>query len=81
MSGSEGRDPVDDYKAINNELKNYSQEVYKKPQIIAANKMDLESAGLNLTRFKKLIKVRIYPISALKKQGLEDLIEAVSKKL
>jgi len=81
MSGSEGRDPVDDYKAINNELKNYSQEVYKKPQIIAANKMDLENAALNLVRFKKLIKVRIYPISALKKEGLEDLIEAVSKKV
>jgi GTP-binding protein len=81
ISGSEGRDPIDDYKAINKELKNYSPEVYRKPQIIVANKMDLEGSAYNLERFKKAIKKKIYPISALKKQGLEELIEAVRKKL
>jgi len=81
ISGSEGRDPVEDYKTINKELKNYSEKVYKKPQIIACNKMDLEGADFNLARFKKAIRKKVYPISALKKQGLEELIEAIAKKL
>jgi GTP-binding protein len=81
ISGFEGRDPVEDYKIINKELRDYSEEVDKKPQIIALNKMDLEGAESNLVRFKRKIKRKIYPISALKKQGLEELIEAVAKKL
>ena len=81
ISGFEGRDPVEDYKIINRELRNYSEEVYKKPQIIALNKMDLEGADSNLARFKKAIRKKVYPISALKKQGLEELIEAIAKKL
>lgn len=81
MSGFEGRDPVQDYKVINKELKNYSSQVYKKPQIIAANKMDLESASSNLARFKRSVKKKVYPISALKKEGLEDLIEEVGSRL
>lgn len=81
MSGFEGRDPLEDYKAINIELKNYSKEVAKKFQLIAANKMDLEGADYNLEKFRKSVKRKVYPISALKKQGLEELIEAASKKL
>lgn len=81
IAGFEGRDPVQDYRIINKELKDYSQEVYKKPQIIAANKMDLENAASNLERFKKIIKKKVYPISALQKTGLEELIEAILKKL
>jgi len=81
MSGFEGRDPVEDYKIINKELKTYSIEVGKKLQVIAANKMDLEGAGANLARFRKAIKKKIYPISALKKEGLEELIDAVAKRL
>lgn len=81
MSAFEGRDPIEDYKTINKELKNYSKEVCKKPQVIAANKMDLETADINLIRFKKAIKKKVYPISSLKKEGLEDLIEAVSRRL
>ena len=81
MSGFEGRSPIDDYRVINKELKNYSPEVFKKPQVLVANKMDLEGARQNLEAFKKTIKKKIYPISALKKQGLEELIEAVSKRL
>lgn len=81
MSGSEGRDPIEDYRIINNELKNYSKEVDKKIQIIVANKMDLEGALSGLARFKKAIKKKVYPISALKKEGVEELIEAVRKEL
>jgi GTP-binding protein len=81
MAGSQGRDPLQDYNIINKELKNYSAEVSKKPQILAANKMDIDNAAPNLERFKKSIKSKVYPISALKKEGLEELIEAVAKKL
>jgi GTPase len=81
MAGFEGRDPVADYRNINLELKNYSKEVYKKPQIICANKMDLAGAGVNLKRFKKSVKKPIYPISALEKTNLEELVDAVAEKL
>lgn len=81
MAACDGRDPIEDYRIINKELKNYSLQIYHKPQIIAANKMDLENAVLNLTRFKKAIRKKIYPISALKKEGLEELIEAARKKI
>jgi GTP-binding protein len=81
MSGLEGRSPIDDYRTINKELKNYSTEVYRKPQLIVANKMDLEGAGLNLVKFRRAVKKKVYPISALEKQGLQGLIEAIDKKL
>ena len=81
MSGFDGRDPLEDYKNINLELKNYSKSVYKKSQIICANKMDLPAAQENFKRFKKLIKKTVYPISALNKQGLEELVDAIAKKI
>ena len=81
MSGFEGRDPIDDYKKINLELKNYSKELFKKPQVICANKMDLGGFEKNLKRFKKLIKKPVFAISAIEKKGLEELIDAVAKKL
>ena len=81
MSGFEARDPIEDYKTISKELKNYSKDLSGKPQVIAGNKMDLEGAATHLARFKKIIKKKVYPISALKKEGLEELIEAVAKRL
>lgn len=81
MAGFEARDPLSDYRIINNELKNYGHEVYKKPVIIAANKMDLEGADVNLKRFKKAVRRKVYPISAKNSEGLEELIEAVRKKI
>lgn len=81
MSASEGRDPFEDYKNINQELKSYNAQLDRRPQMIAANKMDLEGAELNLREFKKKVKKKVYPISSLKKQGLEELIEAAAGKL
>lgn len=81
MAASDGRNPVDDYRVLNEELKNYSKSVYKKPQILAANKMDLEGAAENLKVFKEKVRRKIYPISALKNTGTEELIEAIRKKL
>lgn len=81
MAGFEGRNPISDYKIINQELKACSKELAAKPQVLAANKMDLEPAAKNLAKFRKAIKKKIYPISALKKEGLEELVEAIRKKL
>jgi len=81
MAGFEGRDPIEDYNAINKELKSYNALLGKKIQIIAANKMDLDGAKENLKKFKKVVKKTVYPVSALKKEGLKELINAVAKKL
>jgi GTP-binding protein len=81
MSGFEGRQPLSDYKIINRELRGYSQALAGKRQIIVANKMDLAPASLNLESFQEAVKKKVYPISALKKQGLEELVEAIARKL
>ena len=81
MSGYEGRDPVEDYKNINLELKNYSKEVYKKKQVLCANKMDLPGAKENLKRFKSKVKKAIIAISAQEKINLGELIDEVAKKI
>lgn len=81
MSGFEGRDPVEDYRVINRELKRYSAAVSGKPQVICANKMDLDGAWENLKRFRKAVRKKVYPVSALKKEGLEKLVEAIRKKI
>lgn len=81
MAGFEGRDPLDDYKKINRELKTYSAQLAAKPQFICANKMDLDGAKENLARFKKSVKKPVFAVSALKKEGLEELVDAVAKKI
>jgi len=81
MAGFEGRDPLEDYRTINKELESYSPDVAKKPQIVVANKMDLPGSKSNLARFKKAFRKKVYPVSALEKQGLEELIDAISEKL
>lgn len=81
MASSEGREPLDDYEGINQELGSYSKEILSKPQIIVANKMDLDEALENLKVFKRHVDQEIYPISALKSEGLEELIAAVAKRL
>lgn len=82
MSGFEGRDPYEDYQTINQELRNFSEKIMEKPQIVIANKMDMENATENLEKFKEKVKdVSIYPISAMKKEGLQPVIHALAEKL
>ena len=78
MAGSEGRDPYDDYLVINKELAEFSDKLAKKPQIIIANKMDLEGAKDNLKKFKEKVKDPIYEISAISSEGLEDVLIALA---
>ena len=67
MSGSEGRDPFDDYQIINKELVNYKQRLKDRPQIVVANKMDMPDAQDNLTLFKEQVddSVTIIPVSTI----------------
>lgn len=77
VSGLEGRDPLEDYHKINNELTLYSERLAKRPQIIAANKMDLPEAQENYNRiveFMEKEKREVYPVSAATGEGLEKLM-------
>jgi len=83
MASTEGRDPYDDYVKINNELAKFDQQLKEKEQIIVANKIDMPNAAENLTKFKKEIEesIKIYPISALTREGLKPLLYAIADKL
>lgn len=81
-SGSEGRDPVEDIKAIKKELDLYNPEMLKnKPQLIAANKMDIESAADHIQNIIDEFEpkgIPVFPISAAGNQNLQELLEAVT---
>ncbi|ELQ8351220.1 GTPase ObgE [Listeria monocytogenes] len=83
MSGSEGRVPYEDYMAINNELEQYNLRLMERPQIIVANKMDMPDAEENLNEFKTKIAedIPVFPISAVTKTGLCELLLAIADKL
>ena len=85
VSGSEGRDPIDDFEKINNELELYSKQVGKKPQIVCANKIDLIGEDSEQYKaFKEYIQskgLEIYPTSAPLKIGVQDVLDAALRKL
>ncbi|MFD1736045.1 GTPase ObgE [Bacillus salitolerans] len=83
MAGTEGRDPYEDYVTINAELKEYNLRLTERPQIIAANKMDMPDAEENLERFKEQLEedVQIFKISALTQKGLKELLFAIADML
>ena len=79
ISGSEGRDPFEDYQAINKELFEYDEALAAVPQIIVANKTDLAGAEENLKAFAEKIgkKHKIFPISALNADGIKPLLDEI----
>ena len=81
MSGSEGRDPYDDYEVIRKELEEFSPKLPNKQEIIIANKMDLPNSKENLAKFKKKISKDVYEISALNNQNLDKLINVLSEQV
>ena len=81
MSGIEGRDPLQDYEIINKELKEFDDKLIKKPQVIIANKMDLESSIDNLKRFKEKYNLPVYEISAITNKGLDKVLIAIADTL
>lgn len=84
IAGTEGRDPIEDYYAINKELENYGEKVSKIPQIIALNKSDMLVDNNDvIDKFKAEIEddIPVFVISAYTHAGLDSLIECVIKKL
>ena len=79
ISATEGRDPYDDYLKIRDELEKFSDKLLNKKEIIIANKMDMPNAKENLELFKKKIGDKeVIEISALNKDNLDSLINALS---
>ena len=83
-SGSEGRDPLEDFAVINQELANYEQDLSRLPQIVALNKIDLISGGNDLEQLISRIEKKgyeVYPISAVTQKGVQQLVYAAGQKL
>ncbi|KAK55356.1 GTPase ObgE [Staphylococcus lugdunensis] len=83
MSGSEGRDPFNDYHVINQELINYQQRLEERPQIIVANKMDIPGAQDNLQKFEDSIAsdIMVIPVSTITRDNIDTLLYAIADKL
>lgn len=85
ISGSEGRDPVEDFEKINLELERFSPELMERPQIVVGNKVDLIADGRQLAdRFQDYVEKRGYPyleMSAATATGTKAVIDRVAKEL
>ena len=81
ISGQEGRLPWSDYASVIKELKSYSKELASKPQIIVLNKIDSPGAQDNVKAFRKKVKKKAYPISALNGEGVGGLMKEIARRL
>mgnify|MGYP000962831608 FL=1 len=83
VSGSEGRDPIEDFKAINHELENFSMELAEAPQIVAANKSDMATTE-QVERLRNCVEdqgLLFYEISAATTKGTKELMYGVWERL
>ncbi len=83
IAGSEGRDPIEDFDQINQELQNYG-ELSTRPQVVVCNKMDLTDAEENLARMKEHVAPLGYPVfavSAATHQGFDALLDYAADRL
>ena len=83
MSATDGRDPHEDYKIINQELGEYNMRLLERPQIVVANKMDIPAAQENLEEFKSKLaadgeEVDIVEISAFTRTNVDNLLYKIS---
>jgi len=81
MAGVDGRDPREDYATLLSELKLYDKALLKKPRLVVANKMDLESAAEHLAKFRRKYKTDIAKISCVSGEGLDELKEQLYKRV
>jgi Obg family GTPase CgtA len=81
ISGSEGRDPYEDYVKINNELESYSTKLAGLPQIVVANKCDMLTDDKMVKAFEKRAKVKLLQISAHMQKGLKELLDEIHVRL
>lgn len=77
MEGTDGREPIEDYRVLLNELKLYMPGLVKKPVLVAANKMDEPNAPANLKVFEQQCQDSIYAISCVSDEGFNPLTEAL----
>ena len=78
MASTEGRDPYNDYILINKELEDFNKKLLKKPQIIIANKSDIDTFDENLEEFKKKLNnpnIKIFSVSAATNKGLGEVVD------
>lgn len=78
------RDPIQDYETLNNELISFSEDLSKRPQIVALNKIDITEAREDLERIEKhfsSLGIKTYPISSATGEGTKDLVWEISKQL
>ena len=83
VSGSEGRDPIEDFKAINHELENFSMELAEAPQIVAANKSDMATPE-QIERLRNYVEdqgLLLYEISAATTKGTKELMYGIWERL
>ena len=84
VSGQEGRDPIEDYKTINEELAKYSEKLIKRKQILVATKIDSMQDDTNLKKLEELAKkekLELFKISSVTGEGVEQLIDHVTEVL
>ena len=85
VSGSEGRNPIEDFDKINNELLMYSEKVAKKPMLVAANKIDMiDEDDPQFIEFKEYVEgkgYKLFPICAPINHGVHELMAAVLEEL
>jgi len=84
MSGREGRDPIEDFKAIQEELRQYSEALASRPMLVAANKCDIAQDEETVERFRAFIEEQglpLFMISAATGQGLRELVKAAAGEL
>ncbi|KXZ40133.1 GTP-binding protein [Alkalithermobacter thermoalcaliphilus JW-YL-7 = DSM 7308] len=84
ISGMEGRDPIDDFEKINDELKKYNQKLASRPQVVVANKIDLLDSKDDYEIFKQEIESRgykVFAMSAATREGVDDVINYVANLL
>lgn len=75
MGSSEGRNPIEDYKIIRNEIEKYSELLKNKKEVVIATKMDLENGNDNLEKFKKVYpNLEIIPVSAFNMSGIDEMM-------
>jgi len=79
MGAEDGRDPLSDYEIINQEIKNYVVDLSDRPQIVVANKMDLDAAASNLKRFKEAYPdIEVFEMIAPIQEGLQPILYRIS---
>ena len=75
MGANDGRDPLEDYRIINEELSQYEYRLLERPQIVVANKMDLDDAQANLKRFKQAYPdIEVFEATTLIAEGLDPVL-------